>query len=47
MWEIWVLGLVQIGLLSGILVMQVARWLIDSGLWGEMKQRRRARRRNR
>ena len=34
-----------VGLLGAILVMQVLRWLLDSGLWGEMKQRRRLRRR--
>ena len=33
-------------LLVAILLVECAQWLILSGLWGEMKQRRRLRRRN-
>lgn len=36
---------IEIGLLVGILVVQLMRWLLSSGLWAEMKQRRRLRRR--
>ena len=38
---------IEVGLLAAILLVQVLRWLIDSGLWGEYKQRRRLRRRRR
>lgn len=35
---------IEVGLLGAILLVQVARWLLDSGLWAEAKQRRRLRR---
>jgi len=38
---------IEVGLLGGILLVQVLRWLLDSGLWAEAKQRRRLRRRRR
>jgi len=41
------LELAQVGLLAAILFVQVARWLIDSGLWAEAKQRRRLRHKRR
>lgn len=34
---------VQVGLLAAILLFQAIRWLIESGLWAEAKQRRRLR----
>jgi len=37
----------EVGLLAGILLVQVLRWLLDSGLWAEAKQRRRLRRNRR
>ena len=38
---------IEVGLLGAILLVQVLRWLLDSGLWQEAKQRRRRRRRRR
>lgn len=35
---------IEVGLLGAILLVQVMRWLLDLGLWAEMKQRRRLRR---
>lgn len=43
----WTLEAIQVGLLAGILLLQVLRWLIDAGLWAEWKQRRRQRRERR
>jgi hypothetical protein len=37
----------QVGLLAAILLLQVARWLMESGLWAEAKQRRRLRHKRR
>jgi preprotein translocase subunit SecF len=47
MWEIWVLLVIAVVLLAGILVVEVLQWLVAAGLWAEVKQRRRARRKRR
>jgi hypothetical protein len=38
---------IEVGLLGAILLVQVLRWLLDSGLWAEAKQRRQLRRKRR
>jgi hypothetical protein len=47
MWEIWVLLVIAVVLLAGILVVEVLQWMVAAGLWAEVKQRRRARRKRR
>ena len=32
---------IEVGLLAAILLVQLLRWLMDSGLWAEAKQKRR------